>query len=98
MSQSQLLIEAIEDLLETDLFKQHGFSIDKHIYLSPKDKDVILKKRKRVIEPHLSTAPRDRRRIINIYKHEDQIIGSIEHQSISKHPMEIHYYSLKKTL
>ena len=96
MNKAQQLTEAIEKLLEYNPFGPMGFNIKKHIYLSPDDKKKLLKKRKRVGEKVVTNIPKDRKRIVSVYKHEDEHFGNVHHKTNDNHDIDSNWYSLEK--
>ena len=96
MNKSQELLENIQELLEYDPFGSLGFKISKHIYLSPEDKKVLLKKRKRIGDRVEVKIPKERKRITSVHKHADQFFGHIQHKTHDNHDLDSNWYELEK--
>lgn len=92
------LIESIENLFETNPFHHlgGGYSIDKHFYPSPQQKEEIFSHETKSFGPKRHSLKNLKKRILTVHTHDGEHYGVISHTSEHGHPLDTHYYKLIK--
>lgn len=95
MNKTEEILEKI-DLLETNPFHGVGYSIDTHVYLSPKEQEEILHSDNKVFGPKRHILKTENRRVITVHSYKGEHYGTVEHTGPHGHPIDKHFYKLKK--